>query len=257
MEPITSRSNERLKAARRLQAKKHRLAAGLFLAEGEDIVSEALSAGILPVESFIAADRPPDEGLVARLGRGGPLQVVADALLADLGTLGHPARVISIFRLGDLPQRSPDSTLGVHLHRVIDPGNVGTVVRAAGALGPAFVSLSPGCSDPLSGKGVRASMGAVFRVPIALSDDLPGGVELVGLVPEGGEPLWECDLSRPLALVIGAERLGLPSDVIERCDRTCTVPLAPDAESLNAAAAAVVGLYEAVRQRAARSTQNR
>lgn len=251
MEPITSRSNERLKAARRLQAKKHRLAAGLFLGEGEDIVSEALSAGILPVESFVAADRPPDEGLVARLARGGPVHVVADALLSDLGTLGHPARVISVFRTGDLPQRAQDAALGVHLHRVIDPGNVGTVVRAAGALGPAFVSLSPGCSDALSGKGVRASMGAVFRVPIALSADLPEGVELVGLVPEGGEPLWACDLSRPLALVIGAERLGLPQDVIDRCDRTCTVPLAEDAESLNAAAAAVVGLYESVRQRTA------
>jgi TrmH family RNA methyltransferase len=246
MEPITSRSNERLKAVRRLQAKKHRLAAGLFLAEGEDIVVEALSAGILPAESFVAAD-----ALVARLGRGGAVHVVADALLGDLGTLGHPARVISVFRIGDLPQRPPAAALGVHLHRVIDPGNVGTVVRAAGALGPAFVSLSPGCSDPLSGKGVRASMGAVFRVPIALSADLPEDVELVALVPDGGDPVWACDLSRPLALVIGAERLGLPEDVIARCDQTCTVPLAKDAESLNAAAAAVVGLYEAVRQRAA------
>jgi TrmH family RNA methyltransferase len=251
VEPITSRSNERLKAARRLQAKKHRLAAGLFLAEGEDIVSEGLAAGILPAESFIAADRPPDEALVARLARGGPVHVVVDALLAEMGTLGHPARVISVFRIEDLPQRPPQAALGVHLHRVIDPGNVGTVVRAAGALGPAFVSLSPGCSDPLSGKGVRASMGAVFRVPIALSSDLPESVELVALVADGGEPLWACDLRRPLALVIGAERLGLPEDVIARCDRACTVPLAEDAESLNAAAAAVVGLYEAVRQRAA------
>jgi TrmH family RNA methyltransferase len=250
VEPITSRSNERLKAVRRLQAKKHRLAAGLFLAEGEDIVSEGLGAGILPVESFVAADRAPDEALVARLSRGGPVHVVADQLLADLGTLGHPARVISVFRLGDLPQRPPDAALGVHLHRVIDPGNVGTVVRAAGALGPAFVSLSAGCSDPLSGKGVRASMGAVFRVPVALAADLPEGVERVALVAAGGEPLWGADLRGPLALVIGAERLGLPDDVIARCDRVCTVPLAENAESLNAAAAAVVGLYEAVRQRA-------
>jgi TrmH family RNA methyltransferase len=158
--------------------------------------------------------------------------------------------VISVFRLGDLPQRPSGATLGVHLHRVIDPGNVGTVVRAAGALGPAFVSLSPGCSDPLSGKGVRASMGAVFRVPVALAADLPEGVERVALVAAGGEPLWGADLRGPLALVIGAERLGLPDDVIARCDRVCTVPLAEDAESLDAAAAAVVGLYEAVRQRA-------
>jgi hypothetical protein len=102
------------------------------------------------------------------------VQVVSGPLMAELGTLGHPARVICIFRIDSLPERV-GGDLGIHLHRVIDPGNVGTVVRAAGALGPAFVSLSPGCSDPLSGKGVRASMGAVFRVPIEHAELPPEG----------------------------------------------------------------------------------
>ncbi len=73
MEPITSHGNARLKHARKLQARRHRRALGQFLAEGEDIVEEALAAGILPVETLIAADRPPDEGLIARLARGGPV----------------------------------------------------------------------------------------------------------------------------------------------------------------------------------------
>ena len=175
MEPITSRANARLKAARKLQAKRNRLAAGLFLAEGEDIVEEALSEGILPAETFVAAGRPPEEALIARLARGGPVHVVSDELVAELGSLGHPARVICVFKVEDLPARdAATADLGVHLHRVIDPGNVGTVVRAAGALGPAFLSLSAGCSDPLSAKGVRASMGAVFRVPIEHAE-LPAG----------------------------------------------------------------------------------
>jgi TrmH family RNA methyltransferase len=255
MEPITSRANARLKAARKLQAKRNRSVAGLFLAEGEDIVEEALSCGILPAETFVAADRPPSELLVARLARGGPVHVVADALLAELGSLGHPARVICVFRSEQLPQRGDDADLGVHLHRVIDPGNVGTVVRAAGALGPAFLSLSPGCSDPLSGKGIRASMGAVFRVPIEHAAQPPTGAPLVALVPSGATPIWQLDLSGPTVFVVGAERLGLPDELIAACDLTATVPQAADAESLNAAAAATVALYEAVRQRAAGSTR--
>jgi tRNA G18 (ribose-2'-O)-methylase SpoU len=162
---------------------------------------------------------------------------VEDRLLADVGSLGHPARMICIFEISALPTREtpatgPGVSLGVHLHRVIDPGNVGTVVRACGALGPAWLSLSPGCSDPLSAKGVRASMGAVFRVPIE------AGAE----VPEEG---------RRIALVPGAERYGLPPEIVERCDATVSIPQAAEADSLNAAQAATLALYEAARQRAA------
>lgn len=255
MEPITSRANARLKAARRLQAKRHRTAAGLFLAEGEDIVEEALAAGVLPAETFVAADRAPAAELVARLARGGPVHVVADALLAELGSLGHPARLICVYRRADLPQRGDAADLGVYLHRVIDPGNVGTVVRAAGALGPAFVALSPGCSDPLSGKGVRASMGAVFRVPIEQAEHPPAAGRRVALTPEAGRSLWEVDLTGPVVLLVGAERHGLPEEIVGGADEVARIPQAVGAESLNAAAAATVALYEVVRQRAAsRST---
>jgi TrmH family RNA methyltransferase len=249
METISSRTNARLKAARRLQAKRHRTQAGLFLAEGEDIVEEGLAAGILPVESFIAEERSPDETLVQRLARGGPVHTVQDSLLSDLGTLGHPARVISIFRRADLPTRGDAADLGVYLHRVIDPGNVGTVVRAAGALGPAFMSLSPGCSDPLSGKGVRASMGAVFRVPIEQAEEPTADLQRVALMPTAERPLWDIDLRRPTLFVVGAERHGLPEELVASADALAAIPQTRDAESLNAAAAATVALYEAVRQR--------
>jgi len=251
METIVSRANARLKAVRRLQAKRHRLREGLFVAEGEDIVEEGMAEGILPVESFVAADRAPDEALVHRLSRGGPVHVVADPLLAELGTLGHPARVLAVFRYDDLPSRPPSASLGVHLHRVIDPGNVGTVVRAAGALGPAFVTLSRGCSDPYSGKGVRASMGAVFRVPVETPADPPDGIRRIALVAEGGTPLWDLDLADPLVFLVGAERLGLPPELVDGADERASIPQAAGAESLNAAAAATIALYEAVRQRSA------
>jgi TrmH family RNA methyltransferase len=133
---------------------------------------------------------------------------------------------------------------------LIDPGNVGTVVRACGALGPAWLSLSPGCSDPLSAKGVRASMGAVFRVPIQAGADLPEGGPRIALVPEAETPLWAADLTGPVVLVVGAERHGLPPEVVERCDATCAIPQAAGVDSLNAAQAATLALYEAARQRA-------
>lgn len=250
-EAITSRANARLKHARKLQAKKHRLAAGLFLAEGEDLVEEALSAGILPVESFVGAERAPEAGLLARLERGGPVHRVADPLLAEIGSLGHPARVVGIFPVAALPGRPAGADLGVYLHRVIDPGNVGTVVRAAGALGPAFLALSPGCSDPLSVKGVRASMGAVFRVPIEIGAELPAVGIRVALVAEASTPLWQAELSGPVTFAVGAERHGLPAEVVDACDVVCAIPQAAGAESLNAAQAAGLALYEAVRQRAA------
>jgi TrmH family RNA methyltransferase len=217
-------------------------------------VEEALAAGILPVETFVAASRPPDEALLQRLSRGGPVHVVEDRLLAGVGSLGHPARVVCIFDVSALPIRETPATgprvsLGVHLHRVIDPGNVGTVVRACGALGPAWLSLSTGCSDPLSAKGVRASMGAVFRVPIRAGADLPEGGERVALVAGAATPIWEANLTGPVALVVGAERHGLPPEIIERCDATVAIPQAAGAESLNAAQAATLALYEAVRQR--------
>ena len=252
MEPITSRANARLKAARKLQAKRNRLTAGLFLAEGEDIVEEALSEGILPAETFAAAGRPPDEALIARLARGGPVHVVNDELVAELGSLGHPARVICVFKVEDLPARdAATADLGVHLHRVIDPGNVGTVVRAAGALGPAFLSLSAGCSDPLSAKGVRASMGAVFRVPIEHAELPEAGPARVALVAGAELPLWQIDLRPATVFVVGAERLGLPDEIVAACEHVAAVPQALGADSLNAASAATVALYEAVRQRSA------
>jgi len=218
------------------------------------VVEEALAAGILPAETFIAASRPPDEGFVQRLARGGPVHEVEDRLLADIGSLGHPARVVCVFSTATLPTRETpvpgtNVSLGVHLHRLIDPGNVGTVVRACGALGPAWLSLSPGCSDPLSAKGVRASMGAVFRVPIQAGADLPEDGPRIALVPDAETPLWAADLKGPAVLVVGAERHGLPPEVVDRCDATCSIPQAAGVDSLNAAQAATLALYEAARQR--------
>ena len=129
-----------------------------------------------------------------------------------------------------------------------DPGNVGTLIRAADALGPAFLALSEGCADPTGPKAMRASMGALFRVPIVGFDDAPG--RRVALVPRGGQPLEEIQLDTPTTFVLGAEREGLPDRALSNCDERATIPLAADAESLNVAMAGTIALYERLRRRA-------
>jgi TrmH family RNA methyltransferase len=161
-------------------------------------------------------------------------------VLASVSTLPHPARKIAVFRRADLP--SEERPTGIALWRVGDPGNLGTILRTADALGPAFVALSEGCADPTGPKAVRGSMGAVFRVPLVPFDDAPG--RRVALVAHGGEPLQELDLSGDITFVLGAEREGLPDELAASCDARATIPVEPGAESLNVAAAAALALYE-------------
>jgi TrmH family RNA methyltransferase len=154
--------------------------------------------------------------------------------------------VIGVFRRADLPQGDLPPT-GLALWRVSDPGNVGTLVRAADALGPAFVAASVGSADATGPKALRASMGALFRVPLVGFDEAPG--RRVALVAHGGSPLADTELSERTTFVLGAEREGLPEDVLARCESRVTIPLAEGAESLNVAAAGAIALYELARRR--------
>ena len=248
---ITSPANARLKLVRRLASRRQRERSGLFVCEGEDLVTAALEAGIEPVEALVDAERPV---LLDELPRA---ELVAPPLLADVSALAHPPRVVAVFRRADLPGLAtsgvrprtwPDGRwrAGLALWHVADPGNVGTLVRAADALGPAFLALSAGCADPTGPKALRASAGAVFRVPLARFDEAPP--PLVALVPRGGEPLGELELGGGATFVLGAEREGLPDDVLARCDARAHIPQAPEAESLNVAMAGTIALYEVSRR---------
>jgi TrmH family RNA methyltransferase len=195
--------------------------------EGGDLVAAADTAGIEPVRLLVA-----DE-------------TVAAVLLGSVSTLAHPARVIGIYRAGDLPRGARDVCLA--LWQVSDPGNLGTLIRTADAFG-ACIALSPDCADPLSTKATRASAGAIFRVPLIGWDDAPG--RRIALAAHDGMPLAEVELSPPLTLVLGAERTGLPPAVIARCDRVAHIAMPGAAESLNVAAAGAIALYEALSRRA-------
>lgn len=169
---------------------------------------------------------------------------VEPELLAEVAALAHPPRVVAVFRRDDLPRGVRPVTLA--LWRVGDPGNVGTVLRAADAFG-AGVALSEGCADPTGPKAVRASMGSLFRVPLSGFDEPPG--KRVALAPSGGIPLPELQLDGDVVLVLGAEREGLPADVLERCEQRVSIPQPGGGDSLNVAMAGSIALYELARRR--------
>lgn len=220
---------------RKLHTRRQREKLGLFLCEGEDLVAGALDAGLDPVETLIDAERP---ALSERLTHA---EHVAPELLAEVSTLAHPPRVIAVFRHADLP-KGTEAPVGLALWRVGDPGNVGTLIRAADAFGPAFVALSAGSADPASPKALRASMGALFRVPLAGFEEAPG--PRFGLVPEGGKSLLELPLGERATFVLGAEREGLAPEVLRDCDEVVSIPTRDGAESLNVAVAGAIALYE-------------
>jgi RNA methyltransferase, TrmH family len=232
---ITSAHNPRLRLIRRLRSRRQREREGLFVCEGEDLVAAALAEGVEPVFALVDAERTPTLDLDA--------EPVDPQLLAEVSTLGHPPRVVAAFRGDDLPVGTRDVTLA--LWRVADPGNVGTLVRAADAFG-AGLALSAGCADPTGPKALRASAGAVFRVPVVRFDEAPG--RRVALAPRGGRPLPEVEVDPPATFVLGAEREGLPEDVVVGCDDVASIPQVEEAESLNVAMAGTIALYELARR---------
>ncbi len=227
---ITSPHNDKLKEIRKLARRRERDDRGRFVAEGEDLVAAAARAGWTPVH------------LLAAAGSGLPGEPVEQPLLDAVSGLGSGSRTIGVY---EARWGTPAGPLCVYLHGVADPGNVGTILRSALAFGAASVVLGPGCADPFGPKAVRASMGAIFDVPVARVrgiDDLPG--ERIALAAGTGTAL-RGPAQRETTLVVGAERAGLPANVAARCDRTARIPIAT--ESLNAAMAATVALYELTR----------
>lgn len=227
---ITSHHNPQLQEIRRLLVRRDRSRPPRFVAEGEDLLAAADAAGWEPLVRL-------------RVGR----DVTAEAL-AKVSALGSGTREVAVYEERWSAAAGP---LCVALWGIRDPGNVGTVLRGALAFGAASVVIGPETADPFGPKAVRASMGAVFAVPVARVTEV---AELpqptVALVARQGERLSADDAG---TLVVGAERQGLPAEVVEGCDRVRHIPI--QSESLNAAMAATIALYEVARARPERATE--
>jgi RNA methyltransferase, TrmH family len=238
---ITSSHNQKLKEIRKLrQRRRWRERAGQFVAEGEDLLSSADASGWVAIERYVAA------------GSGLDGVEVEPSVLASASGLSSGTRALAVYEERWAP--APVGPLCVYLHGVHDPGNVGAVLRSAQAFGASCVAIGPGTADPYGPKAVRASMGGVFAVPLARAtlDGLPG--MKIALVAHAGEPLnvlWRSgrvyvsSSAKEATILIGAERDGLPDEVVARADHVAHIPIATD--SLNAAMAATIALYELTR----------
>jgi TrmH family RNA methyltransferase len=221
---IESPQNEKLKLIRKLRERKHREREGAFVTEGEDLVEAGLDAGAEPRFLLTAAGS----------GLGG--EEVEPELLAAASTLGSGTRAIGVW---PLRWAEPGASPCLYLHGVGDPGNVGTIIRTAHALLDGTVVLGPGCADPFSPKAVRASMGSIFGQPLARAEAGQTPAPRAALVAHGGED--PAALAGAATLCLGAEREGLPEEVLAGCETTVTIPLRPGgAESLNVAAVAAI-----------------
>jgi TrmH family RNA methyltransferase len=240
--------------------------------EGADVVAAGLAAGRRPQVIFLRAEGAVE--LSARLGlsaEGAPaVYPVAEHVAAKISTLETPPDVMAVF---PLPERRSVATLTSHegadaagplvvfADGIGDPGNMGTLLRAAVAFGATALASAPGSADLFGPKTVRAGMGAVFGLPlfpeVRLADllaELPQAA-VYGLAAHEGAPLAEAALRRPAVLVVGAERPGLSSEARARITQLVTIPLATGlpggVESLNAGVAGAIALYEFSRRPAA------
>jgi TrmH family RNA methyltransferase len=238
---IESKDNEKLKLVRKLRDRRKREREGLFATEGEDLLEAGLAAGAEPWFVLVAAGGglPGGDRVAA--------EVVAGDLLASVSSLGSGTRTIAVW---PLVRAAAVEAPCVYLHGVGDPGNVGTILRTADALLGATVALGPDCADPFGPKATRASMGSIFARPPARADVADTPAPRAALVAHGGDGLE--GLAGAATLCLGAEREGLPDDVLAACGVTATIPLQGAAESLNVAAAAAIACERLAAQGGAR-----
>jgi TrmH family RNA methyltransferase len=237
------------------------LEAGAFVIEGPLLVREALDAGLPLTEVFVTSDVDPS--LIEHAAASGAVvrSISAEVLARSVDTV-TPQGVAAIsartdVSVEDAVAAAAQGPLALVLVDVSDPGNAGTLLRAAEAAGAAAVLFCGGSVDPCNPKCVRASAGALFHLPVAIGGEAEAvlerlgdaGVRTAATVVRGGAPYDEVDLTGPLAVVLGSEAHGLPATVLAAVDLPVTIPMEGRSESLNVAMAGSVLCFESLRQR--------
>ncbi|MFO7776935.1 MAG: RNA methyltransferase [Nitriliruptoraceae bacterium] len=244
---ITSTRNPRVQAARGLRRARERRSRGLHLVEGPRAVREALAAGVV-TEVFVA------ESTAITVEH--PVEVVADHVLDHLADATTPQGIVAVARTVTARLDAVGAGALVVLDRIADPGNAGTILRTADALGAAGVVLTAGSVDAFAPKTVRAAVGSTYHLPIVTDVALAevaaaaraSGRLLVGLDAAGAEPLEVlAGRAGAVCLVLGNEAHGLAPDAVALLDTTLAIALHPRAESLNVAAAAAIAIHAATR----------
>lgn len=258
---VTSRDNSRIKWLRSLKERRYRCATGAFLVEGPHAIAQALASGAAPRLLVYDPDREDAAGeleaLQAALPPGTAVLTADAAVLATVGETVTTQGLVAAFPILKPSLAVPDAASApvLVLDRIRDPGNLGTLLRSAAAAGAHAVLLSEGCADPYGPKVVRASAGALFTVPFALlgwaqmANLLTGVERRYAAAADGAVPYHAAELARGCAILVGNEADGLGGQALSLASRSVRIPIEPGVESLNAAVAGSVLLFEARRQR--------
>jgi TrmH family RNA methyltransferase len=267
-EPITSPANPRIKRLVRLRTRRERDESGLFLVEGYRELRRALAGRVEVVELYscpaLYLGENEAELVEAARRAGAEVAPVAEAPFRKASYRDRPEGLLAVARqfptgLDRLPS-GPDPLLLV-VERIEKPGNLGTMLRTAEAAGAAAVIVCDPATDPFNPNVVRASLGTLFSVPLVVADTpaavarlRESGIRTVATTPSASLPHWQADLTGPVAIVVGSEQYGLSSAWLDTADLRVIIPMPGSTDSLNAAMAAGIVLFEAVRQRATRPT---
>lgn len=265
MKRVASRDNAGYKAMAKLVASAaERRRRGASVLDGPHLLGAFLDSGhvaesVMVSEAGIA--RPEIAALVARCAPA-PVTLLADALFDTLSTLESPTGVMAAVRTPPPRPVPEDAALALVLEDIQDPGNVGTLLRSAAAAGAGHVLLSGKCAFAWSPKVLRAAMGAHFVVNIVEAVDLGAFLARyrgtsIALAAGPSRSLYDLDLSEPVALLVGNEGAGLSPELLAAAKVRASIPMPGPIESLNAATAGSIALFEAVRQRQAGSHEPR
>jgi TrmH family RNA methyltransferase len=261
MQRITSRHNP---VVARCRAIVRGDPSDLLLLDGAHLVAEAIAAGLRVHEVIVSAaalDQSEVRQLTDLIGREHIALVSGSASVMDaISPVRSPSDIVAIADKPE-PQRerlyTPGPALVAIAVDVQDPGNVGAIARVAEAAGASGFVAAGKSADPFGWKALRGAMGSAFRLPIAVhaqTDDAVAnvrahGCRIVATIPKGGRSLFDVDLRGPMAILVGGEGAGLSEELRSAADINVTIPMTPPVESLNAAVAAALLLYEAKRQR--------
>lgn len=256
---IRSKSNATFKDLKKLvRSPRERRRRGLLFLEGARLVETYRRFCGEPELTVINASASAPGSVDPEGEEGGRRIVLAEDLVSQLSTLSSPPAVMAV-----ATRRSPRPPAGgdaLFLEAIQDPGNVGMMLRSAAGAGVRRVCLSRGCADPWSPKCLRSGMGAHFALSIEEESELPGealrfGGTVIALAPGSRRSIYEEDLTGDTAFAVGSEGSGLTAALKGAASRTVSIPMPGWEESLNAAAAATICLYEMVRQRSAGASQ--
>jgi len=256
LKTITSRDNEQYKAIKRLVSKaSERKERGVCVLDGAHLLAASLDSGLRPEEIYVTRagiERAEVSRLVAR-SKVQPV-VLPDNLYDALSTVESPTGVMAVVRTPGSAEVRADADLVLLLEDIQDPGNVGTLLRSAAAVGAGHVLLSPTCAFAWSPKVLRAAMGAHFALNLVEGADLAAWTarfkgQSVALDGSGETSLYDLELRGKTALLVGNEGAGLSPQLRDAASVRARIPISKRMESLNAAAAGTVALFETARQR--------